>query len=500
MTTEMTENGAKLFVAKRWIGIRPRVKQTVNQEARPTQVAIASAGGEGKRYELETEQDELDFILGKWPINGKFRDASEDENLSVFFPHHIIKDNLAKALLEGRAYKPTKVPIAYDGLREGDLVGMALGGMGDRMAYAVSRAGEKRGFAIKRIPPIRLKEARGEANEGFDSELLARLVLESPEQFRPLAKRDRALVKLRETNRLRRFLMKDRMACEQRIRASFLGDIFCSEEGQYPEGDIEQLFDYAKASDPLFQAISDKEKKLNKQLAAACAELPIYSEVIVKVKGVKHSIAAPIIGSVQDIGLFPTVGKFKKFCGLHVNADGSFPRQRRGEELGFNPNARQAFFIAGNMFVKVADGFWGMRLRENKVMYRMRHPYPVLVTDAGTEHPLVLGKWKQDKKTGQYEIETDIGIAHCKGKRKFTDGHLHKRAIWRTVTEFAEWLYWKWRTMEGYTAPKPKVVPPEDMGVALPEIEVSGKAPEPPTFPVVEGVPGLGQTAEAVLA
>ena len=54
--------------------------------------------------------------------------------------------------------------------------------------------------------------------------------------------------------------------------------------------------------------------------------------------------------------------------------------------------------------------------------------------------------------------------------------------------------------MEGYTAPKPKVVPPEDMGVALPEIEVSGKASEPPTFPVVEGVPGLGQTAEAVLA
>jgi hypothetical protein len=48
------------------------------------------------------------------------------------------------------------------------------------------------------------------------------------------------------------------------------------------------------------------------------------------------------------------------------------------------------------------------------------------------------------------------------GKQKYFNGHLHKMAIWRTLGQFAEWLYWKWRTLEGYPARLPKVYPPED--------------------------------------
>ncbi len=469
MKAERNLSGEIPFTPKRWVGIRPRVKQRQNQEARPTQVAILAENGEVKRYDLATEQDELEFILSKWPVNGKFRDVEEGEDLSQYLPHHVRKDDPKTATKENRSLNPTQVPVACEGLCEGDLVTMTLGGMGDRMAYAISRFGEKGGFAIKRTPPVCLKEARGEASEDFDAELLATLGREKTEIFRNMAKRDRALVRLRETNRLRRFLMKDRMACEQRIRASFLGDIFCSEEGRYPEGGLEQAFDSAKANDPLFVAILAKEKEIGKQLANACMALPIYSEVIVHVKGVKHCIAAPIIGSVQDIGLFPSVGKFKKFCGLHVNQNGSFPRARRGENLGFNPEARQAFFQAGDMFTKFKDGFWGIRLRENREMYYLKHPYPVLVTSEGAEYPLVPGKFTQNKKTGKYVIETESGTIQCKGKRKWMKGHLNKQAYWRTVTEFAEWLYWKWRTMEGYPAPMPKVRPPEDGDMPVPE-------------------------------
>jgi hypothetical protein len=52
----------------RVIGIRHRVKKTAEGEARPTQVVILE-NGEPKTLELETETDELDFVLGRFPTS-----------------------------------------------------------------------------------------------------------------------------------------------------------------------------------------------------------------------------------------------------------------------------------------------------------------------------------------------------------------------------------------------------------------------------------------------
>ncbi|MBI4437562.1 hypothetical protein HY631_01285 [Candidatus Uhrbacteria bacterium] len=30
------------------------------------------------------------------------------------------------------------------------------------------------------------------------------------------------------------------------------------------------------------------------------------------------------------------------------------------------------------------------------------------------------------------------------GKKRYTDGHIHKMALWRTVTKFVEWLADQW--------------------------------------------------------
>lgn len=185
-----------------------------------------------------------------------------------------------------------------------------------------------------------------------------------------------------------------------------------------------------------------------------------------RVKGLGPQISALIIGAIQDIGLFDTVGKFKAFCGLHILGDGRFPRKRRSERCNWNPSARQAFFLLGDMFNKFPDGFWGQRLRENKVMYRKAHPYPVLrFEEGGVEKKveLVDGLWRKDPKKGY--IIKPVGLPElvvASGKQDYTKGHIHKMAVWRTVSEFAEWLYFKWRTMEGYPARPPKVSPPED--------------------------------------
>lgn len=81
-----------------------------------------------------------------------------------------------------------------------------------------------------------------------------------------MAARDRALITLRETTRLRRFVQDDRKACFQRVRTSLIGQVFCSEKGGYKEGKIEKLFDLAVASDPVAVALLEKEKNSTERL------------------------------------------------------------------------------------------------------------------------------------------------------------------------------------------------------------------------------------------
>ena len=99
---------------------------------------------------------------------------------------------------------------------------------------------------------------------------------------------------------------------------------------------------------------------------------------------------------------------------MHVGAGGVFPRRRSGAVSNWNPGVRQAFFLLCDQFVKRPGSVWGKKLREVKAAIRSRHPEVVLVN----------------------------------GKKRYTDGHTHKMAIWRTATKFTEWLYRKWTKLE----------------------------------------------------
>jgi len=453
---------------KRWIGIRPRIKSLGSEDnpPRPTEVCIIKGDGTRKEVQLETEQDELDFILGHFPTG--WRDVLADEDISSVPTHLVIRDDPKEAEKKSRPLKPAQIPSGYIGLQTGDLVGMSLGGLGDLMAYSISCNGEKGGFAVKRLPPYKLKAEREnkKMEKGDDAELLAILIKESPEIFRDLAKRDRAMVKLRETERLRKFVQGDRKACAMRVRSAVMGSIFCSEAGGYPEGGLEKVFELALANDLVLVALEKKEGRLNGQLKSACEDLPIYRAIKPLVTGAGPSILGSIFASIQDIGLFDTPGKMKAFCGLHVQQDGSFPRKRVGVKCNWNPGARQAFFLLGDQFNRRPGTFWGNRLLTNKAEYKQKHPHPILIADDGKEYPLIEGQFK--KKSAQYTIGGISGqVSHCEpvtvsGRQKYFNGHLHKMAIWRTLGEFAEWLYWKWRTLEGYPARLPRVYPPED--------------------------------------
>lgn len=491
----------------RIIGVRHRTKKTAADESRPTEVVILD-GGKANKYNLESETDELDFVKGEFPT--KNRKPADGEDLSAFKPHHITwKDQ------EDGSKIATKVPAAYDGLQAGDTVAMILGGSGDKFAFALSRRAETLGGETKvlRVPSFTLKEWRNGADKDDDATFIAELCQQVPELFRETTRRDRDLINLRELYYGRTEAMQARIACEQRLRQRLIGRIFCSEDGGYPEGTLEDLFLAAKADDKILTGLLEEEKKRENELTKAVTRFSVFTELFEPIKGIGPMIAARLIVAVSDIRRFGAsppdpdkmnalyaesnelerrgrfeedldkiqprvaeleaggehVNKFRKlqmvrswkrangqeeeallldraielaqkryklrknakrkgasklkaFCGVHVLPDGRFPRRRRGEVANWSEEGRQALYLLGDQFNRRAKTYWGERLREYKVVFRERHPEVVMV----------------------------------EGKKRYSNGHIHKMGIWRTLTKFVEWLYKAWSALEeGKEIPDP---------------------------------------------
>lgn len=443
---------------KRWIGIQHRVKFSAEGEARPTMVTIID-GDTVTHFELATEQSELDFVIGKHP-SAWGNSLTDGLNLDdeIKFPNHQLRLKKLKAgdaveagehirLIDTDCYLVTGWPIKFDGLQPGDTVAMVLGGSGDYLAYAFARQAEKVGAEVVRIPSFILKrerevirpvrygeplqqaepdeeggEKRGrkkETTEGDDN-LLARLARDKPHLFYPLAERDRELIVARESWRALNEAMKARMACEQRLRQLFIGRTFTQPDGLFPEGGIENRYDEVKASDTILGALEKEEKQREKDLGRALEQLPIYRNLFKPIPGVGPKIAGRIIAAVVDIRRFETDAKLKKFMGVHVLEDGRFPRQRHGEVANWHGDGRQALYLLVDQFNRRPDSEWGKYLRKVKADLKQTHPNPVEVPG---------------KKNG-----TKV--------KRWTDGHIHKTALWRTATRFAEHLHRKWTELD----------------------------------------------------
>lgn len=417
----------------RIIGIRHRWKDLAGSEdgdeggkleEKPTLVTVSS-GDTLKHYKLETETDELDFLLGKFPTS--WRALGDGEPTGDFFARHIIIEK-KKGAPTGR----TLVPESYEGFRTNDVVLMTLGGSGDRFAYALSRHGEEISAEIFRIEPGELKRARDvvSGKKEDDPKLLIELYGNSRTLFHYCGPRDRDQIKVAEALQARQAAQDARKATAQRLRQRLVGGIFLSDEGKYPEGKIEDVYDEVAANSVILKAIMAEESRCDRELKAVVTPLRVYQEVFEPIEGCGHALAARIIASVGDIRRFANEAKFKAFVGVHVlgsdfkkmppgtvraDGDSSMARRRRGQVSDWNPTSRQAFFLLGDQFNRRPNSLWGKKLLEYKAKFRAKYPEPVIGPN---------------------------------GKLRFTAGHIHKRAIWRTVTKFAEDLYRTWRRIE----------------------------------------------------
>jgi hypothetical protein len=393
---------------KRLIGIRPRIKITADGEASPTQVCISLSPTENSILKLEDEQEELDFVLQK--------------------------------------------------LQEGDVVVMIMGGSGNNFAFALSVQGESVGAKVYRTTSINLKEIRPDEkrNKDEDAFLLTQLFRSNPGCFFLVEAPDRDFIILQNLFRLRMDTMKARIGVEQRLHQRLIGRIFCQEEGKFPQGKITEYFQEVKASDAVLKNISEEEKEIDKRLERAIKKIPAYQAVFKQVKGTGPAIAARIMTGIGDVRRFPTDAKFRKFCGLAVDGKGRFPVRRRGQVCSWNGDVRQGLYLLADQFVRQKDSTeWGRIFLENKVYLRQRQPDILIREDIVVNGELVEQIFTK-KETGE-EVERKTIVSDWKNLGKipkstqrsvYSDGHIHKMAIWRTITQYVNWLYAEWTHFE----------------------------------------------------
>lgn len=408
----------------RYIGIQHRIKRTKAGEAHPTRIAIVNAQ-ETRTFELPDETAELDFVLGRFPI--KHRAVKPGEDLTPFKHHHIqwrkLKDDetidclpVDHVLKEGKTAKVAhRVPAAYDGLQQGDVVAMSLGGSGDYLAYAIARRGQDISATLLRIPPFALKNKRNSRGKEDDAALLATLAAQEPALFNKVTPREQQFIQLRVKLVERINTMKDRIRCEQRMGQHGIGQIFCSTDGLFPEGTVKKEVERRKTNNASHQAILAEEQALEKELIKIVKGLDVYQQMFEPIEGCGPLLATRIIGNIPNICCFPTYAKLKAYCGVHLLDDGRFPRRRNNEVANWNDECRKGLYLLADQFNRRPESEWGKKLRENKTRLRERHPEPVL-TERGT---------------------TD-----------WNDMHIHKTAIWRTLSQFVRWLWHEWRRLE----------------------------------------------------
>ena len=481
----------------RFIGIRHRVKKTSKGEARPTQVAIIDEQGEVTRYELETVLDEKDFILAMWP--SQHRNVEPNEILARFFSHQIkwkkIKtdeewdatpENLRRVNRKKERVRAVQVPAKVDGLGSGDTVAMLMGGSGGLLASALSRRGQKIGAKVLHAPTYVLKSLQDDnRDKDKDAETLARLVRDEPALFYEIIEADRAVLSMSACYHSRMDAMNERRACAQRLRQRSLNSLLDSEDDVL--ADIDDLEDYIKEcekNDVIFQAVKTEERKRDAELSKSINKVGAYTEVFAKLTGCGPTIAGAILSSVVNVERFATDAKFKAFCGVHVQPDGTFPRHKKGGLGNWQPEARQAFYQLTDQFVRQTDKTeWGRELLKYKAKFREAHPILLAsvkelveffrlierfmrlngakVDPAGYALNAVDGLYEYFN-AGVLDLREQYGDDYCEGEIRafesefekygnkvvknervtvYSPIHIHNMARWRTATRLAELWY-----------------------------------------------------------
>ncbi len=409
-------------MSERFIGLIHRRKRTAEGEARPTRVVVIDPEGTTTNYDLENEFAEFDFVVGRLPT--AYRPAEEADDVENFPRHWQLKKTRGK----GSGFQ---VPCEFTGLKPGDQVATILGGSGSALTTALFRQGEKIGAKVWCLPSYELKQVRGSEEKDNDPFLLAKLLQDDPERFFPVTARSVSYLEVLVAYREWKDAQAARIAASQRLGQRLVGKLFLA-VGLHPEAEILDRYQAALSSDKILEALETEEGRRERELEKLVKALPLFERL--RERGIGIGTVAAIVAAVGNISRFPSRDGFVAYLGVHCK-DGKLARRRTGEVANWVTTTRTALWnFVGISCNRNPDSFWGTRLRLNKERLRAKHP----------------------------EVEIYTGT-DGKPKKRYTDGHIHKMAIWRTATQVARWIYNQWTALErqGDGDPNLPVIPIE---------------------------------------
>lgn len=175
--------------------------------------------------------------------------------------------------------------------------------------------------------------------------------------------------------------------------------------------------------------------------------------------------------------------RMKSFCGVGVlrggkhgdrSPDKQFVRARAGETTPFHRTSKQALYLLGEQFNYRPKTDWGQKLQLYKGRLRAKHPVPVKVANdlkglyRRIEQALIAADvfiadedfvcrtkddlfgvlergWGKIERERYDQLAREVAELPDKGsygpvKQLFGNGHIHRMAVWRTVTRFVEWM------------------------------------------------------------
>lgn len=206
------------------------------------------------------------------------------------------------------------------------------------------------------------------------------------------------------------------------------------------------------------------EKDIQKRLTQEIKAHPMYSEYLVNIQGIGVVLSSGLMAYIEDIGRFKNISSLWQYAGVGMNTyceqcnkptfvevtydtegkekktakrlrpmkqcpmcdSGTIPiRQRR--TVGYQSNYNDKFKV---LCWKIASSF----VKQNAAKSGYRKIYDQIKADEHRKHP-----------------ETVM----VNGKKTQNDGHLHNKAMRKTVKIFLSHVWTTWRTKEGLPVTKP---------------------------------------------